>query len=146
LFTSSHLSQHFASYLISLSMNNDRPEKSEILNYKKLLEKIAGTEFEEKKFELLEKRAKKIPTDFPFLPELMKDFKRAGLTGNPNLLRQDGFERGWDEFQYISEEVSLDKISKHGFWKSSSPKINEQVLKFLDENKSENIFVWAHYN
>jgi arylsulfatase A-like enzyme len=146
MFTSSHFSQHLVGYLSTFSMNQEGPDHDKIAAYKKLLENMEGVKFDEKKFELFERRAKRIPESFPFLPELMKGYQRAGLTGNPNLLKQDGFERGWDEFQYISEDPDLKNISKQGFWKSSTPEINEKVLKFLDKNKTENVFIWAHYN
>lgn len=146
MFTSSYLSQHFAGYVAFFSMKHDYPNKDKILRYKKLLEDKSGTKFEKNKFEIFENRARKLPKSFQFLPELMQGYKRAGLTGNPNLLKQDGFDRGWEKFKYISEDPNLEEISKLGFMKNSTPKINKEVLKFLDENKSDNVFVWAHYN
>jgi arylsulfatase A-like enzyme len=144
MLTSRYFSQHGLGYPTGLGESESNPNQDKIAEHKKQLEALSGIKFEDEKFKKLERRARKLHCSFLFLPELMGNYRKAGFTSNPNLLKQDGFERGWDEYQDIPEDSSV--LTKEGFWESTTRKINEQVLRFIDQNKSNNVFIWAHYN
>jgi arylsulfatase A-like enzyme len=139
MLSSRRVSQHLV--VLSNYFKFSQETTSKENKYFETLQKSGGIEFKEKMLELTKLRGENIPPTTILFPELLKDFKRLAVVGNTNLLTVNGFDRGWDEFHYLPEAEN--PIT---FFKSVTPQINKQILEFIDNHKSENVIIWAHYN
>ena len=82
-----------------------------------------------------------LPERFPLFHEFLINYEKAAYINNPHLHAQFGFNRGWDVYEYFDP-----KITNDGVIFSRAGEMNREALKFIDQSRSQKLFIWMHYD
>ncbi|MDP8235267.1 MAG: sulfatase [Candidatus Erginobacter occultus] len=85
-----------------------------------------------------------LPGEFPALAELLRNrgYRTAAIVGNYVLKRQySGFDRG---FELFDDRMPARELNRD-IWEKSASDITASALRWLEENREEQFFLWLHY-